>query len=82
MGITSIAFYRVARAGWSWPAHVALPLVASFLAIDLAFLSSNVLKFFDGGFVPVVVALGIFAVMRTWKRGRRCSRAPAVPHPY
>ncbi len=70
MGITSVAFYHVARTRWKWPLHVAAPLVLLFLVIDLAFLSSNALKFFDGGFVPVVVAAVIFAVMRTWKRGR------------
>lgn len=70
MGITSVAFYKVARTRWHWRAAVIGPLVALFLVIDLAFLASNALKFFDGGFVPVVVALGIFLVMRTWKRGR------------
>ncbi len=70
MAITSVAYYNVARARWKWPIHVAGPLVLGFLVMDLAFLASNALKFLDGGFVPVVVALAIFAIMRTWKRGR------------
>jgi KUP system potassium uptake protein len=36
----------------------------------VAFLSSNVVKFFDGGYVPVLLAVGIFVMMRTWRRGR------------
>jgi KUP system potassium uptake protein len=70
MGITSIAFFRVARDRWRWNPIAAGLLLAAFLLVDLAFLGSNAVKFFDGGFVPVVLAFGIFTIMRTWKRGR------------
>jgi KUP system potassium uptake protein len=70
MAITSVGFYNVARKCWSWPVHRALPLVLLFLFVDLAFFTSNALKFFDGGFVPIALAAGIFFLMRTWKRGR------------
>jgi KUP system potassium uptake protein len=70
MAITSVGFYNVARKCWGWPVHTALPLVLLFLFVDLAFLSSNLLKFFDGGFLPVALAAGVFFMMRTWKRGR------------
>ena len=70
MAITSVGFYNVARKCWSWPVHWAGPLVLLFLAIDLLFFASNALKFFDGGFLPIALAAGIFFVMRTWKRGR------------
>jgi KUP system potassium uptake protein len=70
MGITSIGFYQVARTRWNWSVAVAAPLTAAFLAVDLAFLGSNAIKFLDGGFVPIAVALFIFMIMRTWKRGR------------
>ncbi len=70
MGITTIAYYVVARRRWGWSIARALPLAAFFLLIDLSFFTSNALKFFDGGFVPIVVALGLFFMMRVWKRGR------------
>jgi KUP system potassium uptake protein len=70
MGITSIAFYHVARERWKWPAYAVGLLVAAFLVIDLAFLASNAVKFLDGGYVPVLMAIGVFVMMRTWKRGR------------
>lgn len=70
MVITSIAFFNVARERWRWSTARAGWLVGTFLLVDLAFLSSNAIKFFDGGFVPVVLAAGIFVMMRTWKRGR------------
>lgn len=70
MAITSLAYYRVVRERWGWPIYVALPLVTFFLVQDLAFFASNLLKFFHGGFFPIALALGVFLVMRVWKRGR------------
>jgi KUP system potassium uptake protein len=70
MAITSIAFYQVARLRWKWPWFVLVPLVGTFLLVDLAFLGSNALKFFHGGFVPIVIGVFLFIVMRLWKRGR------------
>jgi K+ transporter len=38
-----------------WPALKALSLVVVFLAFDLAFLVTNLVKFFSGGYVPVLI---------------------------
>jgi KUP system potassium uptake protein len=50
---------------------VVLPLSLLFLGVDTAFLTANLLKVPDGGWFPLVVALVVFALMTTWKRGRR-----------
>ncbi|TPW09472.1 MAG: KUP system potassium uptake protein, partial [bacterium] len=39
--------------------------------IDLAFFGANIIKVADGGWFPLVVALIIFTIMTTWKRGRQ-----------
>jgi KUP system potassium uptake protein len=70
MGITSIVYYFVITRNWGWTASRALPLVLLFLAFDLPFFAANVLKFFDGGWFPIVIGLAMFALMTTWKRGR------------
>jgi KUP system potassium uptake protein len=70
MAITSIAFYKVARTRWNWSRLATGSLLVGFLVVDVAFLASNAVKFFDGGFLPVMLAFSIFAIMRTWKRGR------------
>jgi KUP system potassium uptake protein len=70
MAITTVAFFNVVRKRWGWSRLAAGAFLVGFLGIDLAFLGSNALKFFDGGYVPIVLALVIFIVMRTWKRGR------------
>lgn len=70
MAITSLAFYRVTRERWNWAIWAALPLTILFLIQDLVFFTSNLLKFFQGGFLPIVLAFFMFMIMRTWKRGR------------
>jgi len=70
MAITTILFTVVARGQWGWPLWKALGLAAIFLTFDIAFLSANVLKIGNGGWVPLAIALGVFTLMTTWKSGR------------
>ena len=70
MAITSGVYFVVVREDWKWPLWKALPLLLLFLAVDLTFFASNLLKFVDGGYVPIVVALFIFVIMLVWRRGR------------
>jgi KUP system potassium uptake protein len=70
MGITSIAYFAVTRSTWKWPMWKALPLLVLFLSFDLPFFAANLLKFLDGGWVPVLVASGFLVVMTIWRRGR------------
>jgi KUP system potassium uptake protein len=69
MSITSLLFYAVARRRWHWPKRKAGILVGLFLVVDLAFFSSNLAKFFHGGWFPIVLAMGIYYMMSTWKIG-------------
>jgi KUP system potassium uptake protein len=50
---------------------VALMLTGTFLVIDLAFLGANLLKFLQGGWLPLAIAWFLFTLMTTWKTGRR-----------
>jgi KUP system potassium uptake protein len=71
MAITSLVFLAVALLTWQWPKWKVLPLVALFLLFDFSYFGANVLKFFDGGFMPVIIALVIVVAMTTWRDGRR-----------
>ncbi len=71
MGITSIVFFLVTRQTWGWPLAKSAPLLLLFLAFDIPFFASNIMKFMDGGYVPVLVAAGFLIVMVNWKTGRR-----------
>jgi KUP system potassium uptake protein len=70
MTITSIVFSYMARTHWRWPLTRVVPLACVFLAFDVPFFGANLLKFFDGGYFPVVLGLTMFTLMTTWKRGR------------
>lgn len=75
MLITTILFYFAARHLWNWSVMKTLPLCFVFAAIELAFLSANLVKFFDGGWFPLAVGVVIFVLMTTWATGRRLLRA-------
>jgi KUP system potassium uptake protein len=70
MAITSVLFFVVARSRWNWSVLHALPIALAFLAIDLTLFAANVIKIESGGWVPLVVALVVFTLMSTWKKGR------------
>ncbi|MEO7857617.1 MAG: KUP/HAK/KT family potassium transporter, partial [Gemmatimonadaceae bacterium] len=70
MAITSLLFAVVARLRWNWSLPKVLALTAAFLIIDLSFLVANVVKIEHGGWVPLVMAAVVYALMSTWKRGR------------
>ena len=53
-----------------WPIWRSLPLLLLFLSFDLPFFGANLMKFLDGGYVPLLVGLAVFIVMLVWKRGR------------
>jgi KUP system potassium uptake protein len=69
MVMTTLLFYRVARSRWRWPRSRSLAVVGVFLAIEIVFLAANLLKVAHGGWVPIVIAAGVFLVMTTWRQG-------------
>jgi len=74
MLITTILFYFAARYLWGWAMWKALPLCILFGTVELAFLSANLLKFFDGGWLPLAVGAVLFVLMTTWATGRKLVR--------
>jgi KUP system potassium uptake protein len=70
MAITSILFAVVARGRWGWSKQRVLLLTGAFLLVDLSFLAANVVKLKHGGWVPLVLAISVYTLMSTWKRGR------------
>jgi len=68
MGITTILFFAVMKERWGLFPTLALSLL--FGAFDLAFFSSNVAKIPQGGWFSIGLAVCIFVIMITWRRGR------------
>lgn len=69
MLMTTILFYLVARYRWHWSISKALPLVLMFAVVDTVFLGSNLLKFMDGGWLPLLLGTLVFIIMTTWYEG-------------
>ncbi len=77
MAITSIVFFEVTRKIWKWSAPRAIAVLALFLSFDIPFLGANLLKFAQGGYVPIVVGVIFFVTMLIWHRGQQLLRARA-----
>ncbi len=71
MGITTILFYVVAKSQWNWTPWKIAALTTTLLSIDALFLYGNLVKIPNGGYIPIAVALLVFVLMSTWKKGRR-----------
>jgi KUP system potassium uptake protein len=71
MTITSILFYIVSRHTWGWSRLKAGALLALFLSFDVPFLLANLFKFFEGGYVPMLIGAALIARMLIWSHGRR-----------
>jgi KUP system potassium uptake protein len=71
MAITTILAYVVAREKWKWGLLRSLLVFGGFLIVDIMFFSTNIIKFFSGGWVAVMVAALTFMFMITWRYGRK-----------
>ena len=71
MVVTGMMAIIVISRVWRWPLIGALALILPFLFIDLTFLSANLLKVVEGGWMPLALGAAVMAVMYTWKRGSR-----------
>jgi KUP system potassium uptake protein len=70
MIVTTLALYAVMVRAWRWPVWQAAGVCVGFLVLDAVFFASNLHKFHDGGWLPVLIALGVLAIMTTWKLGK------------
>jgi KUP system potassium uptake protein len=69
--ITLVLFLVLARIWRGWRLWQVALAGALFGIVDLAFLGANLVKIFTGGWLPIVVGIGVYTVLSTWHRGRR-----------
>ncbi len=65
-----MAFFVVWRC-WNWPIWKAALLMVPLLQIEQAFLTANILKIPEGGWLPLVIAAIISLCVLTWVRGSK-----------
>jgi len=71
MVISTMLAIVVAMRRWKWSPRLIIPVFGPLALIDLSFLASNSLKIREGGWLPLLIAAGVFIVMDTWRTGRR-----------
>ncbi len=70
MVITTVMTFFVVHDAWKMPAPLAMGATLFFLSIDVFLFSGCIIKFFDGGWLPLAMGLTLYVVMTTWSRGR------------
>jgi KUP system potassium uptake protein len=71
MVVTAMMAIVVIWRVWNWPLIGALALMLPFLFVDFTFLSANLLKIVEGGWMPLALGALVMTVMYTWRRGSR-----------
>ncbi len=74
MSIDTMLAYFVVSGLWGRNRILAGAATAGFLVVDLSLFSANLPKLVHGGWFPVVIAIVVFTLLSTWKRGRDLMR--------
>lgn len=65
-----LAFFVLPRGTRGYRRWLWLTLLSVFLLVDALLLSANALKFFEGGWLPLMIGAALLTLMITWKQGR------------
>ncbi len=71
MVVTGMMAFVVIWRMWNWSPFAAAALILPFILIDVTFLSANMLKVVEGGWMPLALGGIVMLVMYTWRRGSR-----------
>jgi KUP system potassium uptake protein len=71
MVVDAILAFVVIWRVWLWKPWAAAAIILPFLCIDAIFLGANLLKLFEGAWLPILIAFGLITLMVTWRRGTR-----------
>src|SRR4051812_15410506 len=54
---------------WNWRAATAAAIIAPLVVVDMTFFSANLLKLFEGAWVPLLFGVLMAVLIWTWRRG-------------
>ncbi|GJE41450.1 potassium transporter Kup [Methylobacterium soli] len=69
MLLTATLSFIVLWRYWRWSPIAAAAVIMPFIVVEFLFMLSNLLKVFEGGYVPLLVAGCLIVLMWTWVRG-------------
>jgi len=70
MLLTSLLMFLAMREVWGWSLPLSIAVAGLFTIVDLSFVAANMMKVFEGGWVPLVVGAALYFAMSTWRQGR------------
>jgi KUP system potassium uptake protein len=70
MLVTTVLVFVMAVRVWKWGWPLSILILGGFAMVDASLMSANMLKFAEGGWVPLAIAVLIFTAMWTWMKGR------------
>jgi KUP system potassium uptake protein len=69
MFVDTLLFFYIVRYMWKRPVWQAVAASTIFGALDVVFITSNLLKFFHGAWLPLAMGGFLIVIMWTWNRG-------------
>jgi KUP system potassium uptake protein len=69
MLLTTVLLVRVMRNLWKWRLPAIIVVGGVFLVVDTGYFAANLVKFTQGGWIPLCLAAVMLLVMTTWRRG-------------
>ena len=67
---TAVLAMVVFRRQFHWSRMATVSVFGGLFLVDLVFFSANSVKIVEGGWVPLVMGIGLTGMMTSWKRGR------------
>jgi KUP system potassium uptake protein len=68
--LNTILFLAVARLLWHKPKRLIALGAAVFLTVEVTFFAANLTKVIHGGWLPLAIAVTVFTVLMTWRKGQ------------
>ena len=69
MFVDSLLAWFIVRKLWKWSLPLSILALTPFVAIDLVFMTSNLLKIPQGAWMPIALGAVLLLIMWTWVRG-------------
>jgi KUP system potassium uptake protein len=69
MLVDGIMGFVVIRKLWNLRAATAAAIIIPFVVVDMTFFSANLLKLFEGAWVPLMFGVAMAVMIWTWRRG-------------
>jgi KUP system potassium uptake protein len=75
MLMTSALLFIAMREIWRWPLPAAGLVAGAFVIVDAGFVSANLMKIGNGGYVPLILAALVYGAMLVWHLGAQAVAA-------